>query len=72
MFENFPISKNLFMPRGNIICIAASQTSNLNNSANLEKIVKIFLVVYQGPRWSLKKGGEKSRDSVPLNNSFLQ
>ncbi len=46
-----------------------SKTLNLNNSANLKQNLEIFLVVYQGPRWSCsiyKKGGEKSRESVPL------
>jgi hypothetical protein len=41
--------------------IAVSETLYLNNSANLKQNLKIFLVVYQRPRWScsvLKNGGE--------------
>jgi hypothetical protein len=47
MFENFPISK--FVYDSPLYYIAASQTSNSNNSANLKKKIKIFLVVSQGP-----------------------
>jgi hypothetical protein len=52
-----------------IIYVAVSQTLNLNNSAKLKQSLKIFLVVYQGPRWSCsikKNGSEKSREAFPL------
>jgi hypothetical protein len=70
MFENFPISKFVYdsLQYTVLYCIAVSQTLNSNNSANLKQNMKIFLVVYQGPKWScsIKKGGEKSRETVPL------
>ncbi len=48
MFENCPrIYKKIDSP---LYYIAASQTSNSNNSANLKQNLIIFLVVYLDPR----------------------
>jgi hypothetical protein len=72
MFKKFPISK--FVYDSQLYYIAVSQTLNLNNSANLKQNLIIFLVVYQGPRWNYsvkKKGGEKSRQTVPLTCIFV-
>jgi hypothetical protein len=73
MFENFPVSK--FVYDSPLYYIVASQTSNSNNSANLKQSFKIFLVVYQGPRWSCSmkmNEGEKSRDTVPLRLTYYK
>jgi hypothetical protein len=69
MFENFSISK--FVYDSPLYYLVVSQNLNSNNSANLKQNWKIFLVVYQGPRWSCsvkKNEGDKSRETVPLNS----
>jgi hypothetical protein len=70
MFKKFPISK--FVYDTPLYYIAVSQTLNLNNSVNLKQNLKIFLVVYQGPRWScsVKKKEVKNLARLSLYRVF--
>ncbi len=72
MFENSPsIEKKFDSP---LYYIAASQTSNSNNSANLKQdFDNIFggLSGHQIELFYRKKGAEKSRDTVPLMYSYV-